>query len=181
MITNTSTVTVFVGIDVSKDHLDVHFLESAKHMVVENKTQAISKLIVKKISDPATTLVVLEATGGYESVVVKALQEHKIPVAIVNPRRVRDFARAIGNDAKTDSIDAKTIALYGQVTNPKPTPAKSEELEKLDSLTTRRQQLLELINQESNRLQQTHDQEVREWIESSLESLKKQLKNVDDR
>ena len=181
MITNTSTVTVFIGIDVSKDHLDVHFLESAKHVVVENKTQAISKLIVKKISDPATTLVVLEATGGYESVVVKALQEHKIPVAIVNPRRVRDFARAIGNDAKTDSIDAKTIALYGQVTNPKPTPAKSEELEKLDSLTTRRQQLLELINQESNRLQQTHDQEVREWIESSLESLKKQLKNVDDR
>ena len=110
MSTNTSTVTVFVGIDVSKDHLDVHFLQSAKHMVVENKTQAISKLIVKKISDPATTLVVLEATGGYESVVVKALQEHKIPVAIVNPRRVRDFARAIGNDAKTDSIDAKTIA-----------------------------------------------------------------------
>jgi transposase len=67
------------------------------------------------------------------------------------------------------------------VTNPKPTPAKSEEFEKLDSLTTRRQQLLELINQESNRLQQTHDQEVREWIESSLKSLKKQLKNVDDR
>ena len=63
MITNTSTVTVFVGIDVSKDHLDVHFLESAKHVVVENKTQAISKLIIKKISDPATTLVVLEATG----------------------------------------------------------------------------------------------------------------------
>ena len=110
MITNTSKFTVFVGIDVSKDHLDVHFLESAKHVVVENKTQAISKLIVKKISDPAKTLVVLEATGGYESVVVKALQEHKIPVAIVNPRRVRDFARAIGNDAKTDSIDAKTIA-----------------------------------------------------------------------
>lgn len=177
----TATSTCLVGIDVSKSKLDVHFLDSGQCLVVQNKPQAIANQLIKKISTPSKTLVVMEATGGYESLALKAFQDQGIPVAIVNPRRVRDFSRAIGQDAKTDPIDAKTIALYGQVTNPQPTLAKSESAQKLDALTTRRQQLMELINQESNRLQQSRDSEVRKWIESSLESLRKQLEEINDR
>ena len=181
MITTNATYTCFIGIDVSKANLDVHFLNSGKHVVVQNNLKSITKELVKKISDPSKTLVVMEATGGYESLAMKTLQDQGIPVAIVNPKRVRDFARAIGHDAKTDAIDAKTIALYGQVTKPQLTAAKSEPVEKLEALTNRRQQLLELINQESNRLKQSRDLEVRKWIEISLDSLQKQLKEIDAR
>jgi len=102
-------------------------------------------------------------------------------VAVVNPRRVRDFAKGIGIDAKTDPIDAKVIALYGQVVKPAAQMAKSEEDKKLKALVERRRQLLGLINQERNRLQQTADLEVQDYIRQSLETLQEQVETVGQR
>ncbi len=123
----------------------------------------------------------MEATGGYEELLVTLLHRHGIALAVVNPRRVRDFAAGIGRDAKTDPIDAGVIAFYGQVVKPQPQAAKSEDQKKLQALVERRRQLLDLINQENNRLQQTTDQEIRGYIQKSLETLKKQVKTIDER
>jgi hypothetical protein len=109
------------------------------------------------------------------------LHNHGIPLAVVNPRRVRDFANAIGMDAKTDPIDAGVIAYYGEVAKPAPQPAKSDEAKKLGALVERRRQLQGHIGQETNRLQQVDDLEIKKFIQKSLEWLKKQLKCVDKR
>jgi transposase len=126
-------------------------------------------------------IVVMEATGGYEELLVGLLHQHDIAVAVVNPRRVRAFAAGIGKDAKTDAIDAQVIAFYGQVVKPAAQIAKSVDEQKLQALVERRRQLLDLINQENNRRQQTADREVQEYIQQSLETLKKQVKTIDER
>ncbi len=102
-------------------------------------------------------------------------------MAVVNPRRVRDFASGIGKDAKTDPIDAQAIAFYGQVVQPNAQAAKTDEEKKLQALVGRHRQLLDLINQENNRLQQTADREIQGYIQESLETLKKQVKSIDER
>lgn len=102
-------------------------------------------------------------------------------LAVVNPRRVRDFAKAIGKDAKMDPIDAGVIAYYGEVVKPAPQLAKSDDAERLEALVERRRQLLGLIGQESNRLQQVYVPEIKKLIQKSLEMLKKQLTTIDDR
>lgn len=94
---------------------------------------------------------------------------------------MRDFAKGIGIDAKTDPIDAGVIAFYGRVVKPAPQLAKSDEEKKLKALVERRRQLLDLIGQENNRLQQTADREIEKYIRKSLEALKKQLKSIDAR
>ena len=153
----------FLGVDVSKDKVDFGFADG-------NKTWSIKN-----------SLVVMEATGGYEYCLVETLHEHNIALAVVNPRRVSDFADGIGRDAKTDPIDARTIVFYGQVVKPEAQVARSEEERKLKALVERRSQLLDLINQENNRLQQTVDREVQDYIRQSLEALKKQAKTIDER
>ena len=115
----------FVGIDVSKAKLDVALSPRGTVETIENKTTTIRDLINRRIANLGDTLVVVEATGGYESLVVDCLHSAKIAVAVVNPRRVRDFAKGVGWDAKTDPIDAKLIAYYGEVVGPKPSVAKS--------------------------------------------------------
>lgn len=109
------------------------------------------------------------------------MQANDLDVAIVNPKQVRHFAKGIGHDAKTDPIDAKVIAKFGEVVQPEPKAIPSSESEKLDALVTRRKQLLDLINQESNRLKQAYDSEVKEMIRESLESLKNQKKALEKR
>jgi transposase len=123
----------------------------------------------------------MEATGGYESLLVKLLHEHQISLAVVNPRQVRDFAKGLGYDAKTDPIDACVIARFGDVVHPAPQAAQSDEHIKLGALVERRRQLLDLVNQEQNRLQQTTDSEIRKSIQTVLKSLKAQVKTMDER
>src|SRR5439155_8343671 len=123
----------------------------------------------------------MEATGGYEELLVALLHQHQIAVAVVNPRRVRDVAAGIGQDAKTDPIDTRVIAFYGQVVKPAAQAAQSAEEKKLQALVERRRQLLDLINQEHNRWQQTADREIQEYIPQSLETLKQQVKTIDER
>lgn len=176
-----------IGVDVSKAKLDFACGDD-KHMgaishsgSIENTEEQIVNQFLELIENPKSTIVVMEATGGYEERLVSLLHQHKIALAVVNPRRVRDFADGIGRDAKTDPIDARVIAFYGQVVKPEAQAAKSEEDQKLRALVERRKQLLGLINQENNRLQQTTDQEIRGYIKESLETLQKQVKLIDQR
>ena len=166
-----------VGVDVSKNTLEVAIQGVIRS--IENSTKAI-EILISSLAD-SQVFVVMEATGGYETELVARLHEHGIPLAVVNPRRVRDFAKGIGRDAKTDRIDAAVIAFFGEVTKPAPQLAQPDDAKKRKALVERRKQLLGLIGQENNRLQQTNDTEVKEFIEKSLEMLKKQLKSVDDR
>lgn len=167
-----------VGVDVSKAKLDVAFESGV--VTIDNTPQAILNELIARI-DSETSMVVMEATGGYEEQLVTLLHKHNVALAVVNPRRVRDFAKGIGRDAKTDPIDAGVISLYGKVVQPAPQLAKSDDEKKLNGLVERRRQLLDLIGQETNRLQQTSDQEIKDFIRKSLESLKKQLKLIDGR
>ena len=155
----------FVGVDVSKAKLDV--ATESRVFEVDNTESAIGQF-VSEID--GSTHVVLEATGGYERLLVSLLHEHGIAVSVVNPRRVRKFAEGIGRDAKTDAIDAGVLKRYGEVVVPAPLLAQSDEEEKLKALVERRRQVLGLIGQEKNRLQQTADKEIQDYIQKSLES-----------
>lgn len=166
-----------VGVDVSKAKLDIALPNET--LSIKNNPNAIQQLVHRLASDHV--LVVMEATGGYENQLVSLLHKHDIALAVVNPRRVRDFAKAIGKDAKTDPIDAGVIAYYGEVVKPAPQLAKSDDAKRLEALVERRRQLLGLIGQENNRLQQVDDPEIKKLIKKSLEMLKKQLKTIDDR
>jgi len=170
-----------VGVDVSKDKLDFAFADGKRTRSIDNAPKQIVRELIGRINNPESTIVVMEATGGYEERLVTLLHEHKIALAVVNPRRVRDFAEGIGRDAKTDRLDAQVIAFYGQVVKPEPQVAKSEEDKKLKALVERRRQLLDLINQESNRLGQTTDREIRGYIQETLKTLKKQVETIDQR
>ena len=173
--------TQVVGVDVSKAKLDFVLADGEQPLSINNTPEEIVGKLIKRIKDPESAIVVMEATGGYESLLVTLLHQHKIALAVVNPRRVRDFAKGIGRDAKTDPIDAQVIAFYGRVVRPEAQMAKSDEGKKLKNLVERRRQLLDLINQEGNRLQQTADEEIRGYIRESLETLKKQVKTIDQR
>jgi len=167
----------FVGIDVSKGTLDIASADG-QSATIGNTRKAIITWI-NSLLETAKTIVVMEATGDYESLLVKILHERKIALAVVNPRQVRDFAKGIGKNAKTDAIDAQVIARFGEVVRPAPQVAQSEDEIKLGALVQRRRQLLDLMNQEQNRLQQTVDRDIRKSIETVVGSLKKQLKVIE--
>lgn len=181
MMNAQSPFSVIVGVDVSKDKLDFAFADGKETLSIDNSQQQIVAELIERIKTPQSTLVVMEATGGYEELLVTQLQQHHIAVAVVNPRRVRAFAAGIGKDAKTDLIDAQVIAFYGQVVKPAAQAARSDDEKKLQALVERRRQLLDLINQENNRRQQTADPEIQEYIQQSLETLKNQVKTIDER
>ena len=171
--------TCYVGVDVSKDKLDVYRPDTKAFIQLNNTeedTHEFSKTLKRKRQ---RTIVVMEATGGYEKMLLHQLEQSGIQAAVVNPRRVRDFAKGIGIDAKTDPIDAAVISRYGQVVQPTPVACKSDHEKKHRALVDRRNQLLGLINQEKNRLKQTWDEDAKESIRVVLECLKKQLKLID--
>jgi transposase len=161
-----------VGVDVSKAKLDIALPNES--LTIKNNTAAIQQLVDRIASD--AVIVVMEATGGYENQLVQALHMHGIALAVVNPRRVRDFAKGIGRDAKTDPIDARVIAYYGEIVKPAPQRAKSDDAKKLGALVERRRQLLGLIGQENNRLQQVDDADIKKLIQKSLEMPKNSSK-----
>jgi|TARA_Y100000310_G_C20570470_1_gene757735 transposase len=142
---------VFVGIDVSKDTLDVAVKPQNLVFAVPNTEQG-HRALCKRLKPLSPTLVVVEATGGLELDVVIALNEKGIVIAIVNPRHVRDFARACGQLAKTDRIDAAIICDFAEKIRPQARPLPSEETRALDALITRRRQLVDMLAVEKNRL-----------------------------
>ena len=181
MISTAKTAKIFVGVDVSKATLDVYRPDTNELLKIENSDDAIRQLCLQLEKKKRRVLVVMEGTGGYEFLLLKHLGIHKLDAVVINPRRVRDFARGIGLDAKTDPIDAKVISKYAEVVAPKPMATKSDHELKHSALVARRNQLLELINQENNRLKQSWDDEAKQSIHEVLEVLKNQLKSLDSR
>lgn len=142
-----------VGVDVSKARLDV-FL-NGESWSVPNTWVSISKLAVKLV-EQQPKLIVVESTGGLERALLIEFSSLGLPVALVNPRRVREFARSIGQLAKTDKVDAKLLARFGEAVKPEPTKMPSIEEQHLSALMTRRRQVIEMLVMEKNHLNSTH-------------------------
>ena len=171
--------TTYVGLDISKSRLDSAVADGSPREDANSPEGRAA--FIRHVARLANPRVICEATGGYESLLVELLHQNNIALAVVNPRQVRDFAKGVGCDAKTDSIDARVLARFGQVVQPAPQAAQSEDQLKLGALVERRRQLVDLINQEQNRLQQTRDRDIRKSIDTVLKELKKQLKSMDER
>jgi transposase len=164
---------IYVGIDVSKSTLDVYIHPVNKVIKVSNDDIGFKKL--KEHLPNQITLVAMEATGGYEKQVFKKLSSFGIPVAVVNPRQIKNFAKALGQLAKTDRVDAKIIAQFAEKIEPRVIPVKEEKQEKLVELKTRRSQLIGMITMEKNRLGKA-GKTVQKIIENSIKFLEQQLK-----
>jgi len=169
---------VFVGIDVSKDRLDVHLLPSGEAFAVARNGEGLDQLIAR-LAEIAPALIVLEATGGFERTVAAALAGAGLPLAVVNPRQIRNFARAIGRLAKTDRLDAEAIALFAERIRPEPRPMADADAQALAELVARRRQLIQMITMEANRRRQARSKRVRRTIEATLKTLEAQLAELD--
>lgn len=141
---------IFVGIDVSKAQLDVA-QRPAGRFIVQNTEAGFTQLIAQLAANPPT-LIVLEATGGVELPLTGALAAAGLPVVVVNPRQIRDFAKATGQLVKTDALDAQVLAHFADVVRPTPRPLPDVETQELGALVTRRRQLIEMLTAEKNRV-----------------------------
>lgn len=164
----------FIGIDVSKARLDVHCRPDGLTFHQANDPHGIAALIAR-LQPLRPTLVVLEATGGYEIPAVAALAAVGLPVAVIKPRQARDFAKATGQLAKNDRIDAVVLAHFAEAIRPQPRPLPDAEVRSLDALLTRRRQLLEMLTMERNRLGTCTDPAVRTDLEAHLAWLSERL------
>lgn len=168
----------FVGIDVSKERLDVHIRPSGQAYAVPRNSDGLEQLI-GELRQLAPALIVLEATGGYEVIVAAALASANLPLAVVNPRQIRDFARAIGRLAKTDALDAEVNALFAERVRPEPRPLAGADSRSLAELVARRRQVVEMIGMESNRLHQAGNPRVQRMLRATLKTLTAQLAELD--
>ncbi len=168
----------YVGIDVSKSRLDVAVLGEERERQVDNTQAGIAKL-VQQMQELQPLLIVVEATGGYQRHVVDALFHAGLSVAVVNPARVRQFARACGLLAKTDKLDARVLAVFGQRMQPRRYEGKNEAEMQLSALLVRRKQVEEMLKAEQNRLR-TIAPSLRSSVERMIAVLKEEKKRLDD-
>jgi transposase len=163
---------------VASEQCDVAFGNDGAVRTCRYRDQELDSLARELRERGDVELIILEATGGYEAVVVAKLAAAALPVVVVNPRQVRDFAKSLGRLAKTDAIDARVLALFGERVRPAVRSLKDEQTRALEGLLARRRQLLEMIVAEQNRL--IHAQgDVRKSIEQTITFLKKQLQRLD--
>lgn len=153
----------FAGIDVAKDTLEV-FITPGTRKSFRNEDEG-RKELSRLLADVRPKLVVLEATGGYQIPVVEVLALRSLPVVVINPRQVRDFAKATGRLAKTDMIDAEMIARFAEAIKPEARPLKDSDARRLQSLVARRRQLVEMLTMERNRLGTASD-----WTRPDIEA-----------
>jgi transposase len=168
---------VFVGIDVSKARLDVALRPGAESFSVTNNERGIMTL-VKRLKKLCISRIVLEASGGYEIAAATELAEAVLPVAVVNPRQVRDFARATGRLAKTDAIDAQVLAHFAELIQPQVRPLPDAQSRELTALVARRRQVVEMLTAESNRRGRALGS-VNRAIAAHVRWLRKQLAELD--
>jgi transposase len=168
----------YVGIDVSKDRLDVAMLGERQARQVDNTSQGIAQL-AEWMQELQPELIVVEATGGYQRAVVETLFWAGLPVAVVNPARVRQFARACGLLAKTDKLDAQVLAVFGQRVQPRRYVGKSEAEKQLSALLVRRKQVEEMLKAEQNRLR-TISPSLHGSLERMIAVLKEEKKRLDE-
>lgn len=167
----------YVGLDIAKAHLDlaVYPAEAPQRFA---HTEAGLAALVAHVRPLAPTLVVLEATGGYETAVVAALALAGVPLAVVNPRQVRDFAKAIGRLAKTDALDAAVLARFAAQVQPTPRPLPDATHQELTALVARRRQLVEMLTAERNRLLVAHGR-IKRDVHVHIHFLEQRLKQTD--
>lgn len=168
----------YVGVDVSKDQLDVKVLPSNETQQFTNDDAGINKFVKRlKCIDPQ--LVVFESTGGLEMPAVSSLIANQLPVVVINPRQVRDFAKATGRLAKTDAIDADTIACFGRDIRPQVRPIKDEHSQYLSALNARRRQIVDMLVAEKNRLY-TAPEPNKKSIQKHIQWLERSLADIND-
>lgn len=170
---------IFVGIDVSKDRLDVAWQGLPRPAAAFDHTAEGIATLRDLLLRQAAGLVVMEATGGHERQAVAELSLAGLPVAVVNPRQVRDFARATGKLAKTDAIDAAVLARFAEAVRPAVRPLPDEQAQALAELVARRRQLVGMRTAEGNRLAAARSKKVRQSVETLLEAIDEQLDEVD--
>jgi transposase len=168
---------VFVGIDVAKAELVTALRPTAEFFAVPNDDAGIA-VVVKRLKVLSPALIVLEATGGYETAAVASLAAAGLPVVVANPRQVRDFAKATGQLAKTDRVDAFILALFAERIRPPVRPLPDEQTRILNALLTRRRQLLEMLTAEKNRFAHAQDP-VRRDIAQHVRWLERRVADVD--
>lgn len=178
------TQELFIGVDVSKAQLDGAGLPGDLAFAQPNDPQGIAA-VVSLLQPLQPTLIVLEATGGLEFPLAAALTSAGLPVVVINPRQARDFARATGQLAKNDTIDAGVLAHFGQAIRPQVRPLPSAEVRSLQALLTRRRQMLEMLTMENNRLGSCADSAVQvdlqahiAWLSGRVEQIDKQLEQA---
>jgi transposase len=169
----------FIGIDVAKDRLDIHVRPSGESFAVARDGEALAAL-VERLRALAPALIVMEATGGYETIVASALAAAHMPLAVVNPRQIRDFARATGKLAKTDRLDAAAIAHFAEAVRPPPRPVADAEAQALGELVARRRQVIEMMVAERNRRRIATQRRVLKAIDRHLAVLQAELSELED-
>lgn len=168
----------FIGIDVAKRQLDVAERPSGTRWTATNDVAGIAGVVERLGATGPVVLIVVEATGGYEVPLVAALSTAGLPVVVVNPRQVRDFARALGKLAKTDVIDAGVLAQFGEAVRPEPRGLPDELTQELQGWLARRRQVLEMVLAEEQRLA-VAAHAIRPQIQQHIEWLRSQLRDVD--
>lgn len=168
---------LFVGIDVSQKQLDVAVHPVGKSFSLPRTPDGIDQLIAR-LRPLAPTLIVLEATGGLETAVASALAAVPLPVVIVNPRQTRDYAKATGQLAKTDALDALVLAKFAHAVRPQVRPLPDEQTQLLQALVTRRRQILGMIHAEQNRLSSV-PKPIQRQIQRHIDWLRRQLEDLD--
>lgn len=172
---------MFVGIDVAKAEIVVSAIPVLERFTVANDERGM-RTLVERLRPMYPQLIVLEATGGYELLSVAALVAAQFPVVVVNPRQVRDFAKATGQLAKTDRIDADILARFADVVRPDVRPIADAEAQELEALLTRRRQLLEMLQAERNRAGHVFgkgEKTVRKSLQSHIAYLERELQMTD--
>ena len=169
---------LYVGIDVAKDSFNVASDPAGLKLSLPNDPTGRQKLL-DILQTHKVAMVVMEATGGYGRRLAAELLQAGHNVVVANPRQVRDFARGIGQLAKTDSIDAAVLAKFGSMVNPKIRPQPSEQAEVLSELVTRRRQVTDLLTQESNRLPMARCPKVRKSLQKIIRTLEQQIIDLD--
>jgi transposase len=173
-----SAAPVFVGIDVAKDRLDVHLRPSGEALAVGRDAAGLT-VLVERLAELAPALVVLEATGGFEVTVAATLGAAQLPLAVVNPRQIRDFARATGRLAKTDRLDAEASARFAEAIRPEPRPLPDAAARALGELVARRRQLVEMIGSESQRRRQLRDPRLIRRLAAHLAWSQRELSEIE--
>jgi transposase len=171
---------MFVGIDVAKAWVDVAVRPTGhRQRVRTDDAEAVGRLVAEFVA-LAPTVIVVEASGGYESALVSACAVAGLPIVVVNPRQVRDFAKALGRLAKTDALDAEVLALFGERVQPPVRPLRDAETQALGDLLQRRRQLIDMLTAERHRRAQAIDRRVIESLDEHIRWLESRIRGVDE-
>jgi len=169
---------LFIGLDVAKDRLDLHVRPGGEAFSVAHDEPGVIALL-DRLRTLAPTLIALEATGGYEATVAATLASAGLPVAVVNPRQIRDFARATGLLAKTDRLDARVIAHFAEAIRPAVRPLPDAQLQHLGELVTRRRQLVEMLGAETTRRRLTQTPALERRLDAHIAWLERALRDLE--